>query len=387
MLKDKVAVIGAAMIKFGRLFDKSYEDIIAEAYLKAMDSVDNGMESKDIQAGWLGTAMGGLLMDRELITGATLSYATGLEGIPVTRCENLCASGSDSFRNAVLGIASGFYDVAIVIGAEKMCDKPAEQGMLAEANKEGHTIFNYGITAPSIFGLIANRHMHEFGTTKEQMAKVAVKNHENGTKNPDAALQFRVSVEQVLKSPFVSWPLGLMDCCPITDGAAAILLCKKELAKKYTDRPVYVAGIANATSSKTENLTEFASTKLASKRAYEMANMGPEQIDVAEVHDCFTIAELVEYEDLGFCEKGQGGRFIDEGRSGLEGDIAVNPSGGLLCKGHPLGATGVAQISELFHQLRGQADRRQRQGARTGLQHNIGFMHDRSVTCVSVLTV
>lgn len=386
MLKDEVAIIGAAMIRFGRLLDKSYEDLIAEAYLKTLETVDNGIDPKDIQAGWLGTAMGGLLMDRELITGATLSHATGLEGIPVTRCENLCASGSDSFRNAVLGIVSGFYDMAIVVGAEKMCDKPAEQGMLAEANKEGHTIFNYGITAPSIFALIANRHMYEYGTKKDQMAKVAVKNHENGAKNPDAALNFRISIEQVLKSPFVSWPLGLLDCCPITDGAAAIILCKKDLAKKYTDRPVYVAGIANATSSKTENLTEFVSTKLASRNAFDMAKIKPEEVDVAEVHDCFTIAELIEYEDLGFCQKGQGGRFIDDGRSGLDGDVAVNPSGGLLCKGHPLGATGVAQISELFHQLRGEAGERQRKGAKVGLQHNIGFMHDRSVTCVSILT-
>jgi acetyl-CoA C-acetyltransferase len=275
-----------------------------------------------------------------------------------------------------------------------MRDKPTEESLLSLA-AQGHPILSRGGIAPSHFAPQATRHMHEFGTTKEQMALVAVKNHHNGCLDPYAHFKTEITVEQVLNSPPVAYPLQLLDCCPQTDGAAAIILCRADIADRYTNRPVYVAGFGMGNDylylTEKENIIEFAATKRAAEKAYKMAGIGPQDIDVAEVHDCFTITEILNYEDLGFCEKGKGGQFIEEGKtqlSELGGVIPINPSGGLLAKGHPLAATGLAQIAELYWHLREEDSVINRQAKlRKGyaLQHNVGGFCI-AVSAVTILT-
>ncbi len=372
---NRVAIVGVGMIPFGELFDLSYEAMIEEAYVRALDGVDKGIEPREIEAGWLGTCRP-LAHGTETLAGVSLAGILGLAGIPCTRVENGCPTGSDAFRNACLGVASGVYDVALVVGAEKMRDKSTEESLLGRAT-QGHPVFQRGESAPITFAPQATRHMHEFGTTKEQMALVAVKNHGNGARNPYSHHRKPLTVEQVLRSPWVCYPLNLFDCCPQTDGAAAAILVRADLAPRYTERPVYVAGFGMATDYQyiveKESFTTFVATVRAAEQAYRMAGITPADVGVAEVHDCFTITELMNYEDLGFCAKGEGGKLIERGETALTGRIPVNPSGGLLAKGHPLGATGVAQLAELFWQLRGEATGRQVE-IRTGygLQHNLG---------------
>jgi acetyl-CoA C-acetyltransferase len=372
---NRVAIVGVGMIPFGELFDLSYEAMIEEAYVRALDGVDKGIEPREIQAGWLGTCRP-LAHGTETLAGVSLAGILGLAGIPCTRVENGCPTGSDAFRNACLGVASGVYDVALVVGAEKMRDKSTEESLLGRVT-QGHPVFQRGESAPITFAPQATRHMYEFGTTKEQMALVAVKNHGNGARNPYSHHRKPLTVEQVLRSPWVCYPLNLFDCCPQTDGAAAAILVRADLASRYTDRPIYVAGFGMATDYQyiveKESFTTFIATVRAAEQAYKMAGITPADVDVAEVHDCFTITELMNYEDLGFCAKGEGGKLIERGETALTGRIPVNPSGGLLAKGHPLGATGVAQLAELFWQLRGEATGRQVE-MRTGygLQHNLG---------------
>jgi acetyl-CoA C-acetyltransferase len=372
---NRVAIVGVGMIPFGELFDLSYEAMIEEAYVRALDGVDKGIEPREIETAWLGTCRP-LAHGTETLAGVSLAGILGLAGIPCTRVENGCPTGSDAFRNACLGVASGVYDVALVVGAEKMRDKSTEESLLGRAT-QGHPVFQRGESAPITFAPQATRHMHEFGTTKEQMALVAVKNHGNGARNPYSHHRKPLTVEQVLRSPWVCYPLNLFDCCPQTDGAAAAIVVRADLAPRYTDHPVYVAGFGMATDYQyiveKESFTTFVATVRAAEQAYRMAGITPADVDVAEVHDCFTITELINYEDLGFCAKGEGGKLIERGETALAGRIPVNPSGGLLAKGHPLGATGVAQIAELFWQLRGEAPGRQVE-VRTGygLQHNLG---------------
>ncbi|TAK36503.1 MAG: thiolase domain-containing protein [Chloroflexota bacterium] len=374
---NKVAIVGVGMIRFGELFDKSYDQMIEEAYLAAIEGVDKGITPKEIQAGWYGTARG-FLHGQEALGGASLTGSIALAGIPSTRVENGCPTGADTFRNACLGVASGVYDVVLALGAEKMRDKSTTEGLLSRAT-QGHPIINRGETAPALFTFYAVRHMHEFGTTKEQMALVAVKNHANGALDPYAHHRAAICVEDVYKSPMVAYPFNVLDCCPQTDGAAAIILCRADLAAKYTDKPVYVAGFGLGTDylhfHEKKTFTEFAATVSAAKQAYAMAGITPSQIDLAEVHDCFSIVELIDYEDLGFCEKGEGGKLVERGETERDGRIPVNVSGGLLSKGHPLGATGLAQLSELYWHLRNEAGERQVEIRRGyGLQHNVGGM-------------
>ena len=375
---NRVAVVGAGIIKFGELFEKSAEEMIEEAYLACLKGVDKGIQPKEIEAAWLGTCRPGL-HGYQTVGGVSLVGAIGLAGIPCTHVENGCPTGSDAFRNAVLGVASGVYDVALCLGYEKMRDNTT-QGLLGLA-AQGHPVLQRGETAMTMFAPQAVRHMHEFGTTKEQMAMVAVKNHYNGTLDPYSHYQNLVTVEDVLKSPPVCYPLNLLDCCPQTDGAAAVILCRSDIAHKYTDKPVYVAGFGMGTDvpyvHEKEKLTEFVATVRAVKQAYSMSGLTPSDIDVVECHDCFTITEILNIEDLGFCEKGEGGRMVERGETQIEGRLPVNPSGGLLTKGHPLGASGIAQMVELYWQLRedvpSQDPRRQvelRKG--NALQHNVG---------------
>lgn len=372
---NKVAVVGAGMTKFGELFDKGWEHLLAEAFLEALGSVDKGMNRSDINAVYYGTTMGSL-MGMELPGGNIVSTLLGLTGIPSTRIENGCPTGSDTFRTAVLAVASGVYDVILAIGAEKMRDKSTSEGLLSLASA-GHPILFRGGTAPANFAPQATRHMYEFGTSKEQLAMVAVKNHHNSTFNPKAHFRFEVTIEDVLNSAPVCTPLKLLDCCPQTDGAAAVIVCRADLADRYSNKPVYAAGFGVGTDyslwHEKESFNEFAATRRAAKQAYAMAGIGPRDIDLAEVHDCFTITEILTSEDVGFCEKGEGGRFVETGKSSLTGQIPINPSGGLLSKGHPMGATGLAQLSELYWQLREEAGGRQC-AIRNGfaLQHNVG---------------
>lgn len=383
---NKVAIVGAGLIKFGELFDKSAEEMIEEVFLKVVQSVDKGFEPKDIQAAWLGVCRPGL-HGRQTVGGASLVGTIGLAGVPCTHIENGCPTGSDTLRNACLGVASGVYDVALALGYEKMRDS-STAGLINLA-LEGHPVLERGETAMTQFAPLAVRHMYEFGTTKQQMAMVAVKNRKNGFMDPYSHYQQTATIEDVLNSPLVCYPLNLFDCCPQTDGAAAVIICRADLAHKYTPKPIYVAGLGMGTDyvfmHEKEHFVGYAATVKAAKQAYAMASIAPQDIDIAEVHDCFTITEIMNYEDLGFCDKGQGGKLVERGDTDLTGRIPVNASGGLLTKGHPLGATGLAQIVELFWQLReevessgGFGDPKVNRGRQVkikkgyALQHNVG---------------
>lgn len=385
---NRVAVVGAGLIKMGELFDRSYEDMAKGAFDAAVASVDHGFDPALIDAAFVATQRG-TLWGQEGIGGNTVPSAIGIAGVPCTRIENACPSGSDAFRVGCLAVASGVYDVVLVIGVEKMRDKSAEEGLLARA-AAGHPVYTRGESAPVLFAPFATRHMHDFGTTREMLASVAVKNHHNGTLDPYAHFRNGVTVEQVLAAPQVCSPLGLLDCCPQTDGAAAVLLTTPERAAEFTDAPVFVAGFGVATDHpylhEKANFVGMPATVEASRRAYEMAGIGPSDVDMAEVHDCFTITEILDIEDLGFVEKGKGGIASIEGETALDGRIPVNTSGGLLAKGHPIGATGIAQLTECWWQLRGEAgDRQVRMRNGFALQHNVGGRGS-GVSVVNILT-
>jgi len=385
---NRVAVVGAGIIKFGELFEQSYEQMAAGAFAAAVDSVDEGFEPAQVEAAFVATQRG-TLWGQEGIGGNTIPTAIGLAGIPCTRIENACPSGSDAFRVGAMAVASGVHDVVLVIGVEKMRDKSADEGLLARA-AAGHPIFTRGETAPVLFAPFATRHMYEFGTTREMLASVAVKNHHNGSLDPYAHFQNEITIDDVLKSPAVCAPLHLLDCCPQTDGAAAVLLVSAEVAERYTKKPVYVAGFGVATDHpylhEKTSFTGMKATQLAAERAYAMAGIEPDKIDCAEVHDCFTITEILDIEDLGFVDKGKGGVASLEGDTSLTGRIPINTSGGLLAKGHPIGATGVAQIVECWWQLRGEADARQVETPNGyALQHNVGGRGS-GVSVINILT-
>ena len=388
MAWNRVAVVGAGLIKMGELFDQGYEQMAYGAFSAAVASVDKGFAPRQVEAAIVATQRG-TLWAQEGIAGNTVPTAIGLAGIPCTRVENACPSGSDAFRIGAMVVASGVHDVVLVIGVEKMRDKSADEGLLSRATA-GHPIYNRAETAPVLFAPFATRHMHEFGTTREMLASVAVKNHHNGKLDPYAHFQNEVTIDEVLASPPVCHPLHLLDCCPQTDGAAAIILCSAERAAEFTDKPVWVAGFGVATDHpylhEKSTFVGLPATVSAAERAYAMAGVGPSDMDMAEVHDCFTITEILDIEDLGFVEKGKGGVASLEGETSLTGRIPVNPSGGLLAKGHPIGATGVAQLTECYWQLRGEAEERQvaiRNGS--ALQHNVGGRGS-GVSVVNILT-
>jgi acetyl-CoA C-acetyltransferase len=385
---NKVAVVGAGLIKFGELFDQSYEQMASGAFDAAVAAVDKGFEPHQVEAAFVATQRGSL-WGQEGIGGNTVPTAIGLAGIPCTRIENACPSGSDAVRVGAMAVASGVHDVVLVIGVEKMRDKSADEGLLARA-AAGHPVYTRGETAPVLFAPFATRHMHEFGTTREMLASVAVKNHYNGARDPYAHFQNELTIDDVLKSVPVCHPLHLLDCCPQTDGAAAVLLVSAERAGEFTDKPVYVAGFGVATDHpylhEKGTFTGLRATTMAAERAYTMAGIDPSLVDCAEVHDCFTITEILDIEDLGFVDKGKGGVASLEGETSLTGRIPINTSGGLLAKGHPIGATGVAQIVECWWQLRGEADERQ-VAIRNGyaLQHNVGGRGS-GVSVINILT-
>jgi len=378
-----VAVIGIGLTKFGELWDKSFRQLITEAGSKAI--LDSGIEGKNIDAMYIGSMSSGRFIGQEHV-GALVADASGFSHrhIPSTRVEGACASGSLAVREGFLSIASGMNDVVVVGGIEKMNDvagATATETLAMAADQEWEAFF--GATFPGLYAMIAMRHMYEHGTTKKQLAQVAVKNHKNGSLNPYAQYRQEITVEHVMNASPVAYPLGLFDCSPVTDGAASIVLCAADKAKKYTDKPVKIIGSGQASDTLAlharRDICTLDSTVYAAKMAYKKANITPKQIDVAEVHDCFTIAEICAIEDLGFVKKGEGGKAIENKITTLDGSLPVNTSGGLKSKGHPVGATGVAQIVEITKQLRGEADKRQVKNARIGLAHNVGGS---GATCV-----
>ncbi len=369
----RVCVIGVGLTKFGEHWGKGFRELAIEAGIKAIE--DAGISGKDIDAMYIGNMSGGRFIGQEHIA-SLIAGELGLN-IPATRVEAACASGGLAVRQAYLAVLSGKHDVVLVGGVEKMTDVKTSEAALtlvgaADQEWEGY----HGVTFPGLYALMARRHMYEYGTTREQLAMVAVKNHENATKNPIAQYPYPITIESVINSPPIAEPLNLLDCSPITDGAAAIVVCAEDVAKKFTDKLVHIAGSGHATDTLAlhdrESLTEIKATKLAAKMAYEEAGIKPAEVDVAEVHDCFTIAEILAIEDLGFVEKGKGGEFVEDGETRLDGSIPINTSGGLKACGHPVGATGVKQIAEIVLQLRGEAGERQVKDARIGLTHNVG---------------
>jgi acetyl-CoA C-acetyltransferase len=373
-LKNKVAVIGAGCTAFGELYEQSTEDLIAAAVGEALG--DARLEPRRIEAAWVGTVMSQL-------GGDALGDVLQLPGIPITRVNNYCASGMDAFRNACLAIAAGACEIALAAGFEKMRD-----GGYSRPGRV-HPVVDYGERAPHVFALAANRYFKTYGASKATLAKVAVKNHHHGTLSPKAHLRMDVSEETVLKAPLIYSPLGLFDCCPTTDGAAAVIVCRADLAPRLCSAPIYVKAVELAVVSgqpyykPSFDYLSFAATRTAAARAYANAGITARDLDFAEVHDCFTITEIINYEDLDFCAPGEGGRFVEDGHSALGGSLPVNPSGGLKSFGHPIGATGVRMIYELTQQLRHQAGARQVKDAELGLAHNLGG--PAAVSCVSIL--
>ena len=367
-----VAIIGVSQTKFGELWDKSFRDLIVEAGLTAVD--DANIEGEDLGAMYVGNMSAGLFVQQEHIASLIADHA-GLTPIPCARIEAACASGGLALRNGIMAVASGYHDIVISAGVEKMTDVVDPTPAIATASDQEWEA-QQGVTFPSLYAMMAKRHMYEYGTTREQLAMVSVINHKNGAKNPLAQFPMEISVDAVLNSSMVADPLRLLDCSPVSDGAAAAILCPAEDAKKYTDTPIYVKASAQASGTialhDRKDLTTIDSTVHASRNAYKMAGLGPKDIDLVEVHDCFSINGLLAVEDLGFVEKGKGGIAIEEGMTELDGKIPVNPSGGLKARGHPLGATGIAQAAEIVWQLRGEAGKRQVDGAQIGMTHNIG---------------
>ncbi len=370
----KVAVVGAGMARFGERWDAGLKELTAEAGIMALESA--GLAGDEIEAVYVGNMSGGRFVGQEHI-GALLADAMGLNPIPATRTEAACASGGLAFRQAYLAVASGEFDIVVAGGIEKMTDVLTGQATTTlggAADQEWETFF--GATFPSLYALMARRHMHDYGTTEEQLARVAVKNHHNGARNPFAQYQREITIEQVLSSPKVAEPLKILDCSPITDGAAAVILASEDLARKITDTPVWINASAQASDTLAlhdrESLTSLKATRVAGKKAFQKAGITPKDVNLAEVHDCFTIAEILAVEDLGFVKKGEGGKAEEDGMFDLNSDISVNTSGGLKSCGHPVGATGVKQIAEVFWQLRGEAGKRQVDKAEIGLTHNVG---------------
>ena len=373
--KPLVSIVSAGLSRFGKLEGLYAREIFAEAAKEAFDRCPNLNPKKDIQALFVGHM--GESYEHQGHTGATMADWAGLLPIPATRVEAACSSSGAALRAAIYAVLSGLADVVMVGGVEKMTHRTTAEVTEYLAMASDYPFEQWhGITFPGLYALMATAHMHEYSTTEKQLATVAVKNHYHGSLNPKAHMQKEITLENALSSRVIAWPLKLYDCSLITDGASCLILTKPELARKYTDTPVHIIGSGQASDTiglyERESFTSLAAAKLAAKKAYEMADVKPEDIDVAEVHDCFTIAEIIAYEDLGFCKPGKGGQLAEKGETRLGGRIPVNTSGGLKAKGHPVGATGTGQAYEAYLQLTGQADKRQVKDAEIGLTHNVG---------------
>lgn len=367
-------MVGAGHTRFGALSDGP-KALLRSAVQAALGSVDKGLTAKQIDEGYLATlGFGGWQIGN---AASLLAEEVGRPGMAVHHVENACASGGFALRQAVQAIRSGDVSVALVAGLEKMTDVSSSRrrywlGVSGDTEWERLA----GLTFPGVYALLASRHRVEYGTSPEALAAVAVKNHDNGALNPNAHLQKRLTMEACLASPRVADPLGLTDCCPVSDGAAAVLLASADIARRLTDTPVWVVGSGAGSDflavQDRESLTSLRATKVAAAEAFRHAPFTRAQLDLAEVHDCFTIAEIIALEDLGMITAGRGGSLALAGETTLHGRMPVNPSGGLKAMGHPLGATGVSQLYEIFQQLRDEAGERQVKGAERALAHNVG---------------
>lgn len=372
----EVAIIGVGITEFGELWDKSFRDLGIEAGLKAIE--DAGITGDDLNALYVGNMSAGKFIEQEHIAPLMADYS-GLSSnhLPAIRVEAAGACGALALAQAYMAVASGTYDIVVVGGAEKMTDVSDAQVtsiLSATADQEWESVF--GATVPSLYAMMAHRHMHEYGTTREHLAHVAVKNHKHGSMNPVAQYRREISIEAVLNAPEISSPLGLFDCAPLSDGAAALVLCPYRISRRFTDTPIKIIGSGHATDTialhDRRDICTMDATVLAGKRAFHKAKKSPKNIDFAEVHDNFTISEIMAIEDLRLVPKGQGGAVTEEGLTCVGGKIPINTSGGLKARGNPLGATGVAQAVEVVHQLRGEAEKRQVGGAKTALTHTVG---------------
>jgi acetyl-CoA C-acetyltransferase len=377
-----VAIVGAGMTKFGEHFNLGIKDLVPMAVSEMSKSVDKGLDRAHIDAAWFGE-----LSTTDGFPSGILADSCGLLDIPVTRIENACATGQDTLRNAVFAVASGYVDVALVVGADKVRETSARGTFWDWMAMTRDMAWDYplGLVAPANFALHVSRYLHESPATREHMAMIAVKNHHHGMSNPKAQLHQEITVEQALSAPMVADPFRLFDCTPQSDGAASLLVVAGDLAERYTDRPVWIRGFGlgmdRVMHQHKADMTTFAPTVKAAKAAYAMAGVRPADIDVAELHDCFTGVELISYEDLGFADRFEGFKLVEALETSVGGRIPVNPSGGLKSKGHPPGATGIAQCVELFEQLRGESTN-QVADATTALAHNIG-----GPTAVSAVTI
>ncbi len=397
-----VAVVGAGMSKFAMYPDKDSKDLFVEAFNEMRSSVDKGLDPNDIDALYVGNFTNDFFMHQGH-WGPIISDLVGLAPKPATRTEGACAASALAFREGVFAIASGFYDIVLVSGVEEMSKRPTEEvteGLaLATVPYEGEV----GFTFPGVFGAITTAYFAKYGATRDHLMNVTIKSHNNARLNPKA--QFNMSIADIMKArierakkkgepvptwkdekealwdprfnPQVAWPMHLYDCCPISDGAACMLLVAEEIAKTFTDNPLYVIGIGQGSGRglhAAPSLTSFEANKSAAAEAYGMSGLTPKDIQFSEVHDCFSMAELIHIEDLGFFEEGTGFKAVEEGLTRLDGPMPINTSGGLKCKGHPVGATGIGQLIEVWKQLRGEAGERQipKKDLHIGAAQNLG---------------
>jgi acetyl-CoA C-acetyltransferase len=376
-LKDKVAIVGMGCTKFGERWEMGVEDLLVEAAYEAFE--DAGLEPKDIQAAWIGTVFSGL-------SAITLS-PLNLQYIPMTRVENMCATGSEALRAAGYAIIAGACDVALAIGVEKLKDSGTtgvKGPSIVGDNPDGTSGIGPGYSAPASFAYMATRYFSDYKLTPEEgkrlLAEIAVKNHHNGSLNPKAHFKNELSVEQVIKAPIVAWPLGLFDCCGVSDGAAAAILMRADKAKNLRPDPIYIkslnicVGARQGAMRQDYDFVHIEENVLASRKAYQEAGIkdARREISVAEVHDCFTIHEMILYEDLGFSARGRAGDDINARTFTLKGELPINTDGGLKCFGHPLGASGLRMMYEVYKQLQEKAGPRQVRNPRLGLTHNLG---------------
>ena len=366
----EVAIVAAGMTPFGELWEMSLRRLFAEAALEAITKA--GVDHLD--AIYVGNMSGGSFVGQEHL-GPLMADQIGMAGVPSTRIESACASGGIALRTAFFEVASGASDLVLASGVEKMNDGADATNVLATAADQELEVY-HGITFPGLYAMIARAHMEAYGTTEEDLSWVSVKNHRHGALNPKAQFPLEFTLEQVMNSTPVAEPLRLLHCSPVSDGAAAVLLCPLDQAMRYTDQPIKILGTGQATSAMAladrRDPTFLDSVELSAERAFTMAGIGPGDIDVAEVHDCFAISEICCIEALGLVERSQAAGAAASGLTALGGRIPINTSGGLKAKGHPVGATGIAQIIEIFEQLRGESGDRQVQGARLGLAQNMG---------------
>ena len=390
-IRDKVAIIGMGCVKFGENWEQSAADMIIEAAYEAYE--DARIEPKEIQAAWVGTCQAG-------VRGTQLAVPLKLEYIPISRLENACATGTDAFRNACYGVAAGIYDIALVVGVEKTKDtgysglETTYSRHISQGTWLDPEVF---VGMPAQFALAATRYFYRYQLSYEEgkrtLAKISVKSHHNGTLSPKAHLRREITIEQVITAPMIAWPLGLFDCCGVSDGAAAAIIARPELAGKFRDDYILVKGLGVACGASQAELqddydfTHFEETVIASNSAYAEAGIKQprKEIDLASVHDCFSITELINYEDLGFSPRGKAKEDVDAGTFTLEGELPVNTDGGLKCFGHPVGASGIRMLYEIYKQLQGKAEARQIKKAEIGLTHNLGGLPGRFTCAVTIL--